>query len=409
LSVPTVWIVSELYYPEETSTGYFLTRIAEGIAARIPAGAVCARPTYTSRALRVPWRETHNGVTIIRCRATRLDPHKLISRAVNAVTITASMFFTLLRVVKQGQLVIGVTNPPTLPLIARAVCRMRGALCVMLVHDVYPEVPAAAGMVRRGGLAYRLVNAVAHWLYRSVDHVVVLGRDMARIAEAKGARRMTVIPNWGDVNCIRREERGDRSKFILQYGGNIGRTHDLRILLDAAAALAADPDVELDIVGGGACRDDVEREIAARGLHNVKLRPPVRREELSASLNAADVAVISMRAGMSGLSVPSRLYNMLAAGRPVIAIADDDSEIANVVREEEIGWVVPPGDLAALHAAIAEARGDPLRLQMMGRRARAAAEQKYTQAHVVKAYRELIHRLLAESRRHPGKPCGAAG
>lgn len=394
MSAPAVWIVSELYYPEETSTGYFLTGIAEGIAARVPAGAVCARPTYSSRALRVPWRETHNGVTIIRCRATRLDPHKLLSRAVNAVTITASMFVTLLRVVKRGQLVIAVTNPPTLPFIARAVCSMRGARCVMLVHDVYPEALAAAGMMRRGGLTYRLIGAVARWLYRSVDHVVVLGRDMARIAEAKGARRMTVIPNWGDVNLIRREERGDRAAFVMQYGGNIGRTHDLRILLDAAAALATDPEVQLDIVGVGARRDDVEREIAARGLHNVTLRPPVPREELSASLNAADVAIVSMRAGMSGISVPSRLYNILAAGRPVIAIADDDSEIALIVREEEIGWVVPPGELAALLAAIAEARGDVPRLQLMGRRARAAAERKYTQAHVVEAYAELIRRLL---------------
>jgi colanic acid biosynthesis glycosyl transferase WcaI len=134
------------------------------------------------------------------------------------------------------------------------------------------------------------------------------------------------------------------------------------------------------IVGAGARRGEVEHDIASRGLRNVTLLPPVAREELSASLNAADVAVVAMRAGMSGISVPSRLYNILAAGRPVIAIADSDSEIAMVVREENIGWVVPPGDLAAFIAAIHDARSDAARLESMGRRARAAAERKYTRS-----------------------------
>jgi glycosyltransferase involved in cell wall biosynthesis len=100
-----------------------------------------------------------------------------------------------------------------------------------------------------------------------------------------------------------------------------------------------------------------------------------------------------MRAGMSGISVPSRLYNILAAGRPIIAIADHDSEIAMVVREEEIGWVVPPGDPAAFVDAIADARRDPARLEAMGRRARIAAEQKYTRSHAIDAYLALIETM----------------
>src|SRR5207253_8495264 len=137
-------------------------------------------------------------------------------------------------------------------------------------------------------------------------------------------------------------------------------------------ALAGDASLQFMIFGAGARRGEVEHDIASRGLRNVTLLPPVAREELSASLNAADLAVVAMRGGMSGISVPSRLYNILAAGRPVIAIADDDSEIAMVVREEEIGWVVPPGDLAAFIGAIEDARRDRPRLDAMSRRARAA-------------------------------------
>lgn len=390
MSSPRVWIVSELYHPEQTATGYFLTGIAEGIAGRFPTGAVCCRPTYAGRALRVPWRETHNGVEIIRCRATRLDPHKLVPRAINALTITASMFFTLLRVLKKGDVAIVVTNPPSLPFVTRFVCRVRGARCVLLVHDVYPEVLAAAGILKRTGVVYRLLGTIAARLYRAVDHVVVIGRDMARIAAKNGARRIATIPNWADVELVRREERGPHDTFIVQYSGNIGRTHDLGTLLEAATALADDASLRFMIFGSGARRAEVEHDIASRGLRNVTLLPPVPREELSASLNAADVAVVAMRAGMSGISIPSRLYNILASGRPVIAIADGDSEIAMVVREEDIGWVVPPGDPAAFIAAIQEARSDASRLEAMGRRARAAAERKYTQAHAVGAFVALL-------------------
>lgn len=393
MSAPAVLIVSELYYPDDAATPHFLTGIAEGIAAHVRTGAVCCRPVYHLPATRVPWREVRNGVEIIRCRATRLDPNKLLSRATNALTSTCSMFFTLLRVVKRGQVLIVVTNPPTLPFIARFVSGLRGARCILLLHDVYPEALAAAGVMRRDGLVYRMLAAIAGRLYGKVDHVVVLGRDMARLAAAKGARRITIIPNWGDVDLVRREEHGPRDTFVVQYGGNIGRTHDLSALLDAAEAFRDDASLQFMIFGAGARRSEVEHDVASRRLNNVTLLPRLPAEELSASLNAADVAVVAMRAGMSGISVPSRLYNILAAGRPIIAIADHDSEIAMVVREEEIGWVVPPGDPAAFVDAIADARRDPARLEAMGRRARIAAEQKYTRSHAIDAYLALIETM----------------
>lgn len=391
--MPDVCFVSELYYPEETSTGALLTGIAEGLASHFPTIAVCSRPTYAQRGLDVPWRETHGGVRIIRCRATRFNPHKLVSRAVNAVTISASMFFKLLRVLKRGTVAIVVTNPPMLPFVTRVACRIRGARCVLLVHDVYPEALVVAGMIAPAGKAYRLLSAIARRLYRSMDHVIAIGRDMARLVEKKGARAVTIIPNWTDTGVVRHVERTNREPFVLLYGGNIGRTHDAGTLLDAAAALRSDPAIELRIIGSGAGRGDVERDIAARGLHNVRLLPAVSRADFLPVLYDSDISIVSMRAGMSGISVPSRLYNIMAAGRPVIALADEDSEIAMVLREEEIGWLVPPGDVAALVRTIIEAKSDPARLDAMGRRARAAAERKYALPYIVEQYARLIERV----------------
>jgi colanic acid biosynthesis glycosyl transferase WcaI len=399
-----VWVVSELYYPEETSTGHLLTGIAEGLARRFRTGAVCARPTYASRKRSVPLRETHNGVEILRCRATRLDPHNLLSRMVNIVTITASMSFGLLRMLRRRQIVIVVTNPPTLPFATLLACRLRGARCVLLVHDVFPDALDAAGMTRRNSVPYRLMDFVSRRLYRAMDHVIVIGRDMRRIVEEKrgGPEAITVIPNWGDVDSVHpgdaaaKERFGLAGRFVVQYGGNMGRSHDLDIIVAAAEKLRGEPEVVFMIFGWGVRREALEAEIAARGLDNIRLLGMVPRGEVSEWLAAGDVGLVSMIPGMAGVSVPSRMYNMLAAGQPIIAVTDAGAELAEMIREEAVGWVVPTRDADGLVAAIRDAGSDAARLAEMRRRARAVAEAKYTRAHVDEAYAALMSRLQEE-------------
>lgn len=404
-----VWVVSELYYPEETSTGHLLTGIAEGIAERFGTSVVCARPTYAKRAKPVPLRETHNGVEIFRCRATRLDPHRLASRLVNLITITLAMFLRLVRVLRRGQIAIVVTNPPTLPFATLVACRLRGAKCVLLVHDVYPDAIAAAGMMKRSSLPYRVMNFVARRLYRAMDHVVVLGRDMRAITEAKrgGTAGITIIPNWGDIDSVVmnpagapdpiRERFGLAGKFVVQYGGNMGRTHDLDTIIAAAELLRDEKDIVFMIFGWGARRAALEKAIADRSLDNVKLLGSVPRNEVSDWLNAGDAGLVSMMPGMSGVSVPSRMYNMLAAGQPFLAVTDPEAELAQMILEEEVGWVVAPQDAKGLAAAIREARDDRDRLAAMRTRARRAAETKYTKGHVAEAYQRLVAELLEGS------------
>ncbi len=398
---PNVWVVSELYYPEETSTGYFLTGIAEGLAREFDTGAICSQPTYSSRGVVAPRRETHNGVAVVRMRGTRLDPKRLRSRLVNAVTITLAAFSNLLWQVRRGNVVIVVTNPPTLPIVTRIICRLRGARCVLLVHDVYPEVLAAAGVIRAGSFVYRLLDRAFRRLYRGFDRVVVLGRDMQQLVARKVGRpaeALTIIPNWGDVEAIAprpganplRERIGAEDAFLVQYGGNIGRTHGIGALLEAARTL---PDVRFLVIGSGSKKRELEAAVAYGGLHNVTVIDPVPRQELPVSLNACDVALVTLVAGMRGVSVPSRTYNILAAGKPVIAMAEPDSEIGLLIAEERAGWVVPPDDARALAAAINEARSDRERLAEMGRNARAAAERAYTHEHVVDAWRTVVREV----------------
>jgi len=397
-----IWVVSELYYPEQTSTGYYLTRIAEGLAGTFTTHALCGQPTYSSRGVRAPAREIRNGVDVHRVPSTTFDKNNLPLRAVNALTLTLAMFMIAVTKFRAGDAVLVVTNPPLLPFAMRLASALRGACCVLLVHDVYPDVLVVTGHLRPSGTRLRVMEWLTRRLYRSMSRVVVIGRDMAsRIQARVGATPMALIPNWADLEAVTPIDKrrspvtvslGLQEKFIVQYSGNMGRSHGLGVIVEAAAQLAGDPSIHFLLVGSGAQRHWLEEQVSARGLPNVTIRDPFPREQLNDVLAACDIAVVSLESGMAGVSVPSRMYNILAAGRPIIAVSDRNSDLAATVERDRVGWVVPPGDTHGLVTAILNARrqGD---LMEMGRRARQVAERDYQYRDVVHAFVRLFERL----------------
>jgi glycosyltransferase involved in cell wall biosynthesis len=397
-----VVVFSELYWPEDTSTGFFLTGVAEGLARDRDVLVLCAQPTYRMRGRAAPWCETRNGVSIVRVPSTTFPRGNPLGRVANALTMAASFFAQAVLRLRATDRVLVVTNPPLLPYLVALAARLRRARTTLLVHDVYPEVMEVTGMVAPGGVASRTVRRLARWLYRSVDHVVVLGRDMASLVSrsVESPSRVTVIPNWGDVDEIRpapREENpllgrlGLGGAFVVQWLGNMGRTHALEDVLQSAVTLRERRDIHFLLIGDGAKRAWLEREVSSLGLGNVTVLPPCERAELAMHLGACDLSLIAFLPGMAGVSVPSRLYNVLASGRPVLAAAEADSDLCRVVDEERVGWTVPAGDAAAMAAAIVDAAStDPRTRTEMRERARHAAEARYSREAVLRRWRALF-------------------
>ena len=158
-------MISELYYPEETSTGHVLTKLAEGLADRYSVHALCSQPTYSSRGTRAPARETRNGVAIERVWGLTLNKDVLWQRLLNASTISTSIFMRALTRLERGDVVLVVTTPPLLPIVTVAACKIRGASCVLIVHDVYPDVLIAAGMARSDAWGVRLLRALTRCVF----------------------------------------------------------------------------------------------------------------------------------------------------------------------------------------------------------------------------------------------------
>ena len=401
-----IWVLSELYYPEQTSTGYLLTKTAEGLAEEFDVKVITGPATNFLNKQSAPAYEVHNKVEIFRCFGTTFSKDSLLGRMINIATQSLAIWWKVMRSCREADVILVVTNPPLLPFVALSVKFTRRTKIVLLMHDVYPEAIIASGMLRPDSLVVRLMTCLNHFLYNQVDKIITLGRDMSTLIQQKlNTNRHTIIciPNWAENDIIfplarhenpMFEELHLTDKFVVLYAGNMGRTHGIEVMATAAKDLAG-TNIHFVVLGFGAKKKWLEEFVATHKLTNVTILAPRPRSEQLYFLNLADVALISFVANMAGISVPSRMYNQMAAGKPIIAVCDDWSELALVVHEEQIGWVVRPGDSAQLINEICTAADNPTICREMGQRAARTAREKYALDRANKAYKKVFAELFA--------------
>jgi len=399
---PRLWIVTELYYPEETSTGYYLTRIAEGLADGRDVKVLCGQPTYSARGIVAAKHEVHKGVEIFRVSGTTLDKNVIVFRLINMITLGLSVFFRALRNFRRGDRVLVVTTPPSMPFVVAIAALAKGASYVPLIHDNYPEILIAVGKSSQGSLLANSIDFFNRWLYKYAEKIIVVGRDMHDLLTRKTAGLdipLVTIPNWAELESVSPSSRSEnkllgelglRDKFVLLYAGNLGHPNDLESMIECADTLRDNPEIHFVFLGAGVKRKWLESQIENLGLHNVTLLDPRPRAEQRVFLNACDIGVVSLVSKMLGVSMPSRTYNILAAGKPILALTEENSELARVVTEDRVGWIVPPGNAAALTQAILEILDRREELSSMGERARESALAKYSLETAIEKYRKAV-------------------
>lgn len=397
-----LWVVTELYYPEETSTGYYLTRIAEELADCFDVKVLCGQPNYSGRGIRAPKREIHKNVEIFRGFGTTLDKNVILYRLINMLTLSFSIFLKSLLNFQKKDKVLVVTTPPTLPFIAAIAALTRGASYTLLIHDNYPEILIAVGKTTENSLLVKTVNYFNRRLYRNASKIIVVGRDMRELVARKTEGLdipLAYIPNWAELEQIHPQPRkenkllaelGLEDKFVFLYAGNMGHPNDLESIIWCAGELKNERIFHFIFLGAGAKKKWLEKEIAEKNLTNVTLLSPRPRSEQNNFLNACDVAVVSLVAKMRGVSMPSRTYNILAVGKPILALTEKDSELARVVEEDQIGWVVPPNDPQRLLRAIFEIFEERTMLGRLQTNARQSALEKYSLSSAVEKYKDQL-------------------
>ena len=400
------------YWPDQAATGQFLTELAEDLVNRhgCDVSVVAGRPLHADRdegrrrgAIE---REVRSGVTILRANGTRFSPRRFAGRASNYLSYFASANLARFSV-GRPDVVVSLTDPPIVGLAALWTARRAGARFVFLCEDIFPEVAALLEDFSNQTVN-RTLDRINRYLLREADAVVALGDRMRRrLVEEKSAdpSRIAVIHNWADCEAIApgskdnafARTQGFADKFVLMHSGNIGLSQNLDVLVEAAARLTSKPRLVIAIVGDGARRGALEQDVARRGLTNVRFLPYQPKAALHDSFASADAFLVSLKAGIEGYIVPSKLYGILAAGRPYIAAVDPSCEVATIARDYGCGVLAAPGDPDALAAAIATLYDDPATTRAMGGRARTAALQ-FDRRLAVQSYYDLFARVAGLAR-----------
>lgn len=400
IATPSVVFLNRFYWPDVAATGQMLTDLAEDLAAMgWKVTVVTSAVDYRGEGARFAHEETRASVRILRVRGTRFGRHRVVGRLLDYASYLAGAGTRVL-LLGRRDLVVAMSDPPFLSGVAVIAARLTGARAVYWVQDLFPQIAAKLGVMDERSLAYRASDRVARWLNQRCDLVIALGPRMARALVSAGARaeRTAWVHNWADVSAIRPLRPADNpflnahglaGKFVILYSGNAGRAHSFNAVLHAARALRADYETIFMFIGGG-MRFPELRTIAEReSLRNIRFLGYLPREQLSFSLSAASVSLVTEDPGVEGLLVPSKTYGILASGRPLIFLGSPASDVARIVDEANCGVVLSPDDGVGLVQLIAALRDDPARLAAMGANARGAAERIYGRHRATKRWAEV--------------------
>lgn len=403
-----ILILTQYFHPDISAVGQIATELAEDIVASgSSVTALAARGSYLGGGL-LSTRGEHNGVNIVRSLATSFGKRTIVHRAFDYASFYLTATWTLLRV-PRNDVIIATTTPPLISAAALLAKWLKGSMLVYWVQDLYPEVAVAFGVLRPRSAVTRIMRLVSRTVMNRTDRVVVLGEEMRRRCVEAGARseRVVVIPNWSDENTVRpiphacnplRAEAAGKARTLVMYAGNMGRGHDVETLLSSVRLLESRQDIGFLFVGDGAKRALVE--LAVSELPNVRLGMYQARERLGASLSAADLHLIALSPESEGLIEPSKLYGIMAAGRPVIYVGPSRSEVATTIEREKCGLVIRNGDAKALATAILHLADDESERLAMGQRAREALVERYSRRVAAERFRKLLRELAnAESLR----------
>jgi colanic acid biosynthesis glycosyl transferase WcaI len=391
------------YWPDTGATGQLLTELAEDLVTLhgMEVTIVTGYPVSAIGAL--PARERRNGVTIIRARGTTFSPRRFSGRALNYVTYFLSAVWAALRLPRQD-VTIALTDPPIIGFAALAARPRRGM--IFFCQDIFPEV---AGLLEdfQSPLVNAILERVNRFLVARATRIVALGDTMAsRLVKGKGAdpAKITVIHNWADTSAIVPSAKqnafavghGLDANFVVLHAGNIGLGQNLDVVIDAMALLAERRDILLLFIGDGNRRIALEERVKDRGLDNVRFLPFQPRDQLRWTYASSDVCLVSLKPGLAGYIVPSKLYPILAAGRPYIAAVEAISEVAALTERHRCGVVVTPGDAAQLAAEIQRLAEQRQEREAMGARARLAAEL-FGRERQIAAHAQVIEKVAAGS------------
>jgi len=392
--MPRLTVLSQVYTPDTQSTAQLFGALFETLVQRgFEIHVICGYPAMIgdeNQRRQIPAWEKLNGVSIRRVGLNSSYRGSLLRRATHYIFYLSHVSIELCRS-RDCDVVVGLTNPPFTPIFLWAWSKILRFRYDVLLQDLFPDGLVALAQWDFSDWRAAIWRTLNRRAFARAEQLFVIGRDMAKLVEreyAVPANKIRFVPNWAIMERStdlppERTELWSRlgfqpGTFVVQYSGNMGIWHDLEVIVMAAEILRGCDEIKFLLIGGGLRREGAERVCRDLRLTNVVWESFQPRDKLRDSLSCSHASLVSFRRGLQGVAVPCKIYGILASAKPVLAVVDEASEIAELVREEHCGLVVEPDDPAALAEKIKWLWQNPDARARMSKNAARAQEQKYT-------------------------------
>ena len=399
--------INRFFFPDHSATSQLLTDLTLHLAGNGFEVQVLTSRLISDSSHRLSSRiDKLHGVEIVRIWSTGFGRTRLAGRAVDYLTFYMSALWHLLFIAGAGVLIVAKTDPPLISVLAAFASRIRGAVLVNWIQDLFPEV-ASALAVNGSGWLERPLRALRNRSLLAARHNVVIGEGMAGKLRSEGipSDAIRVIHNWADGLAIQPVERGQndlrvawglQNKFVVGYSGNFGRAHEFETILLSAELLREEKHIAFLFIGAGAQLEWMKREVEKRHLDNVDFKPYQPRDRLAVSLSVPDIHVISLQPALEGLIVPSKFYGIAAAGRPMLYIGDRNGEIPRLLRSAQCGFAVEIKQAEQGASIIRDVAQDENACRSLGHRARTLFDQRFERRFAENAWASVIAETVTE-------------
>lgn len=340
-----IFLISEYILPEQNTTGYLFDKLHSNLKAEY--GDNLKLIVKKDDRLKI-----ENAILV---NDINLNKKKIIQRLLFELIISFRFLLKIIFNVKKGDIVFSGTTPVLLMPVIFLAKKIKKFKWILLVHDVFPENLIAAKVLKKENYIFKILKNLFDRFYATADKRIVIGQDMKVLIDTK-VRKLDsiIIQNWIDEddidlqskidNPILKELDWQNKPLIFSFLGNIGRVQGIQNITDAISMMDTDQRPNMLFMGEGAYQDELKATLNHLNDPKVKYIGPVDPLQKSNGLNACDVSIVTLAEGMYGLGVPSKAYYAMAADKPILAIMDEASEVALMIKMHNIGWVVPAGD-----------------------------------------------------------------
>jgi colanic acid biosynthesis glycosyl transferase WcaI len=401
--------VQSYYFPDHSAGSQMLTDLSFYLVNKgFRVSIISSRKIYGSEKNSLLKYEEINKVNVFRKYSFNFGRKTLIGRFLDYISLEISMLIGIFNQTRRGAIVIFMTDPPLLNIIASSLITRRGGLIVNWLQDLFPEVAVGAGLISHSSILNKSLTNIRNKALNKANKNIVIGNSMLNYLIDIGIEsdKIIGISNWADGNKIKsipndenyiRQKWGLDDNFVVGYSGNLGKAHNISTILKVIDKLKNDNYIKFLFIGGGIGMNIIKKYSQDKQLKNVIFKPYQPRHLLHLTLSVADVHWITLEPQMESFILPSKIYGILAAAKPIIFIGDKNGEIAKMIGKIDCGKTIEIGDSDIFIETIIMFSKDIKLLNEMGQRGRLEFKQNYDFQVSAKKFLILFNDLMSST------------